>query len=103
MLSIKRVYETPEAADGARYLVERLWPRGIKKENLPMQAWLKDAAPSPELRKWFAHDPAKWPEFQHRYRAELDSHPRPSVRARPSSPARVPWRSPPLSRNRCGD
>ena len=75
MLSIKRVYETPEAADGARYLVERLWPRGIKKENLPMQAWLKDAAPSPELRKWFAHDPAKWPEFQRRYRAELDANP----------------------------
>ena len=75
MLSIKRVYETPETADGARYLVERLWPRGIKKENLPMQTWLKDAAPSPELRKWFAHDPAKWPEFQRRYRAELDANP----------------------------
>lgn len=61
--------------DGTRFLVDRLWPRGIKKEKLEMQAWLKDVAPSPDLRKWFAHDPAKWEEFQQRYRAELEAHP----------------------------
>ena len=75
MLAIKRVYEPAEAGDGARYLVERLWPRGIKKENLPMQAWLKDVAPSPELRQWYSHEVDKWPEFQRRYRAELDANP----------------------------
>jgi uncharacterized protein YeaO (DUF488 family) len=75
MIQIKRVYEPPSARDGKRFLVERLWPRGIKKENLEMDAWLKEIAPSPELRRWFAHDPAKWKEFQQRYRAELRSHP----------------------------
>ena len=75
MLKTKRVYESPEASDGARFLVDRLWPRGIKKEKLEMKAWLKDVAPSPELRKWFAHDPAKWKEFQKRYRAELKANP----------------------------
>jgi uncharacterized protein YeaO (DUF488 family) len=75
MLRIKRVYESQEADDGERYLVERLWPRGVKKENLVMDAWLKEVAPSPELRRWFGHDPAKWDEFQRRYRAELDTHP----------------------------
>src|ERR1051325_7744014 len=75
MLRIKRVYESATANDGVRFLVERLWPRGIKKEKLKMKAWLKDVAPSPELRKWFAHDPEKWQEFQKRYRAELISNP----------------------------
>ncbi|MBP6508806.1 MAG: DUF488 domain-containing protein [Opitutaceae bacterium] len=75
MFAIKRVYETPAAADGQRVLVERLWPRGIKKETLKMDAWWKDAAPSTELRKWFSHDPAKWAEFQRRYRAELKQRP----------------------------
>lgn len=74
MLSIKRVYEDPEASDGARYFVERLWPRGMKKENLIMDAWLKDVAPSEELRRWFGHDPAKWEEFQRRYRIELEAN-----------------------------
>lgn len=74
MLSVKRVYDAPKANDGARYLVERLWPRGIKKENLIMDAWFKDVAPSDSLRRWFGHDPAKWEEFQRRYRAELDAH-----------------------------
>jgi uncharacterized protein YeaO (DUF488 family) len=55
--------------------VDRLWPRGVKKEELNVKAWLKDVAPRPELRKWFAHDPAKWQEFQQRYRAELESDP----------------------------
>ena len=74
MLKIKRVYESAHADDGVRFLVERLWPRGIKKEKLKMKAWLKDVAPSPELRKWFAHDQEKWTEFKKRYRAELKSN-----------------------------
>ena len=75
MLTTKRVYEPAEPGDGTRFLVDRLWPRGIKKEKLEMEAWLKDVAPSPALRKWFSHDPAKWTEFQRRYRAELEDHP----------------------------
>jgi uncharacterized protein YeaO (DUF488 family) len=75
LLKTKRVYEHSEASDGTRFLVDRLWPRGIKKEELKMKAWLKNVAPSPELRKWFAHDPAKWQEFQKRYRAELKANP----------------------------
>ncbi len=75
MLKVKRVYEKAAAKDGTRFLVERLWPRGIKKQDLKMQAWLKDVAPSDGLRRWFAHDPLKWAEFQKRYRAELVGHP----------------------------
>jgi uncharacterized protein YeaO (DUF488 family) len=75
MLKTKRVYEKAQAGDGVRFLVERLWPRGIKKDELKMKAWLKDVAPSPKLRKWFAHDPDKWSEFQKRYRAELKANP----------------------------
>jgi uncharacterized protein YeaO (DUF488 family) len=75
MIQTKRVYEPPEPADGARYLVERLWPRGIKKEALPMDGWLRDLAPSPALRLWFGHDPARWDEFRRRYVAELDAQP----------------------------
>ncbi len=75
MLKTKRVYEAPGAGDGTRYLVERLWPRGMRKEDLSMDGWLKDVAPSPELRRWFNHDPAKWEEFQRRYRSELDANP----------------------------
>lgn len=75
MINVKRVYDAPGAGDGVRYLVERLWPRGISKENLVMDAWLKDVAPSHALRRWFRHDPSKWDEFQHLYRAELDAHP----------------------------
>jgi uncharacterized protein YeaO (DUF488 family) len=71
MISIKRVYDPPAKEDGSRFLVERLWPRGMKKEALPMTAWCKQVAPSTELRQWFSHDPAKWKEFQHRYRGEL--------------------------------
>jgi len=71
MIRLKRIYELPDPADGPRYLVERLWPRGISKEAAALTAWLKDVAPSQELRKWYAHDPARWPEFQRRYRAEL--------------------------------
>ena len=71
MLRTKRVYEPAARGDGARFLVERLWPRGMKKEALAMKAWLKDLAPSDGLRRWFAHDPAKWGEFRRRYFAEL--------------------------------
>jgi uncharacterized protein YeaO (DUF488 family) len=76
MIRLKRAYDPPEEADGARYLVERLWPRGIKKENARLTAWLKDVSPSPELRKWYGHVPDRWPEFQKRYREELrdDEH-----------------------------
>lgn len=73
MIRIKRVYEEASSRDGARFLVERLWPRGMKKESLPMDGWLKDVSPSPALRSWFAHDPAKWAEFVRRYRRELDA------------------------------
>ncbi len=75
MLKVKRVYENAESGDGTRFLVERLWPRGMKKEELKMEAWLKEVAPSDSLRRWFAHDPLKWKEFQKRYRAELESNP----------------------------
>ena len=74
MIKLKRVYESAEPDDGTRFLVERLWPRGMKKEALKMDAWVKDVAPSNELRKWFNHDPQKWEEFQKRYQAELDAN-----------------------------
>ncbi len=75
MMQTKRVYEEPVAADGIRFLVERLWPRGIRKESLADTAWLREVAPSDELRRWFGHDPAKWEEFRRRYFAELDREP----------------------------
>ena len=75
MLKLKRVYETASPEDGRRFLVERLWPRGIKKTSLDLDGWLKDVAPSTQLRQWFSHDPRKWGEFQKRYKAELDRHP----------------------------
>jgi uncharacterized protein YeaO (DUF488 family) len=75
MIQLRRVYEAPASGDGKRFLVERLWPRGMKKEALALDGWLKDVAPSAGLRHWFAHDPAKWAEFQRRYRAELDAKP----------------------------
>jgi len=70
-IQIKRAYEEPEVKDGVRILVDRLWPRGLTKEKAKLDLWLKGVAPSTELRKWFAHDPAKWQEFQTRYREEL--------------------------------
>jgi uncharacterized protein YeaO (DUF488 family) len=73
-IQLRRAYEPPSSLDGRRFLVDRLWPRGKTKASLELDAWIKDAAPSTELRKWFAHDPAKWPEFQERYRQELASH-----------------------------
>lgn len=71
MIKLKRVYETPSPKDGLRVLVERLWPRGLTKERAAVDLWLKDVAPSPELRKWFGHDPARWERFQKRYWQEL--------------------------------
>jgi len=74
MIKLKRVYEKPSRQDGERILVERLWPRGLKKERAAVDLWLKDVAPSPELRKWFGHDPARWEQFQERYRRELEQN-----------------------------
>jgi len=68
---LKRAYEEPARADGFRVLIDRLWPRGKKKADLRLDAWVKDIAPSTELRKWFGHDPKRWPEFCKRYKAEL--------------------------------
>jgi uncharacterized protein YeaO (DUF488 family) len=70
-IRIKRVYDPPDDADGTRVLVDRLWPRGLRKENAALTLWLKEIAPSPALRKWFGHDPVRWMEFSRRYRAEL--------------------------------
>ena len=74
-IQLKRVYDKRVPQDGARFLVERLWPRGVRKTDVHMDAWLKDAGPSTDLRKWFSHDPAKWAEFQQRYSRELDQRP----------------------------
>jgi uncharacterized protein YeaO (DUF488 family) len=71
MIKLKRVYEKPSPNDGFRVLVDRLWPRGLTKERAAVKLWLKDVAPSTELRKWFGHDPDKWKQFQMRYRKEL--------------------------------
>jgi uncharacterized protein YeaO (DUF488 family) len=70
-----RVYEPPAPEDGARLLVDRLWPRGVEKEKLQLTGWLKEVAPSDALRQWFDHDPARWAEFQSRYAAELEANP----------------------------
>lgn len=71
MVKLKRVYLPPTPEDGLRVLVERLWPRGVTKEQAALDVWLQEVAPSPELRRWFGHDPAKWPEFRRRYWQEL--------------------------------
>jgi len=73
-IAAKRAYEPRTPDDGFRILVDRLWPRGLNKEKAHIDLWLKDVAPSTELRKWFAHDPAKWQEFNRRYRTELTQH-----------------------------
>src|SRR4051794_35234705 len=75
-VAIKRIYEPAGRSDGARILVDRVWPRGMTKEAAALTLWLKDIAPSAGLRKWFGHDPARWAEFRRRYRAELDANPR---------------------------
>lgn len=73
-IRLKRAYEAADAGDGMRLLVDRLWPRGVSRERAALDDWLKDIAPSTELRQWFGHDPDRWPEFQRRYRAELREH-----------------------------
>lgn len=70
-IRLKRAYDPPADGDGTRVLVERLWPRGLSKERAALDIWLKELAPSPELRRWYGHDPQKWPEFRRRYREEL--------------------------------
>jgi uncharacterized protein YeaO (DUF488 family) len=75
MVKLKRAYEPATRGDGYRVLVERLWPRGIRKADLPLAEWLKEIAPSTELRQWFGHEPARWAEFKRRYLAELRASP----------------------------
>jgi uncharacterized protein YeaO (DUF488 family) len=74
MIRLKRAYEPPARGDGKRILVERLWPRGLSKARAAIDLWLKDIAPSTELRKWFGHDPARWTQFKRRYWKELQGH-----------------------------
>jgi uncharacterized protein YeaO (DUF488 family) len=75
MIRLKRAYEEPSRSDGFRILVERLWPRGVTKEKAALDLWLKELAPTPELRKWFGHHPARWKQFEQRYWKELNAHP----------------------------
>ncbi len=75
MITLKRAYDSVSRTDGTRFLVERLWPRGVSKAKLRVDAWLKEVGPSTELRKWFRHDPDKWSEFRRRYFRELNSRP----------------------------
>ncbi len=74
-IRLSRVYDHEARPAGRLYLVERLWPRGVRRDEVDLDGWLKDVAPSSELRQWFGHDPAKWEEFRQRYFAELDAHP----------------------------
>ena len=74
MVWLKRVYDPPSDHDGERFLVERLWPRGVSRSDARLTGWVKELAPSPGLRKWFGHDPKRWDEFRRRYRAELREH-----------------------------
>ncbi len=73
-VKLKRAYEHPSSGDGARILVDRLWPRGVKKASAAVDHWMKEIAPSTQLRHWFGHDPARWEEFQRRYTQELKHH-----------------------------
>ena len=75
MITLKRAYDSVSRTDGKRFLVERLWPRGVSKAKLRVDAWLKEVGPTTELRRWFSHDPRKWSEFRRRYFRELDSRP----------------------------
>ena len=74
MIKIKRIYDPPAALDGKRVLVDRLWPRGLSKDDVKIDEWLKEIAPSDDLRKWFGHDPVRWEEFRKRYKEELKAH-----------------------------
>jgi uncharacterized protein YeaO (DUF488 family) len=81
-VSLKRAYEPPTRSDGTRILIDRLWPRGIKKEEAKIDEWMKTISPTTELRTWFGHDPARWSEFRRRYKAELRRHPKELERLR---------------------
>jgi uncharacterized protein YeaO (DUF488 family) len=74
-IKLKRAYDRPNAGDGTRVLIDRLWPRGVRKADAAIDQWIKDIAPSTSLRKWFGHDPARWQEFRRRYAAEVREHP----------------------------
>ena len=74
-IQVKRVYDPPERSDGDRFLVDRLWPRGLKKDDAKLDGWFRDVAPSDELRRWFGHDPERWKDFKSRYSAELRANP----------------------------
>jgi uncharacterized protein YeaO (DUF488 family) len=74
-IKLKRAYERPDADDGTRILIDRLWPRGVRKTDAAIDEWMKDLAPSTALRKWFGHDPARWQEFRRRYAVEVHQHP----------------------------
>jgi uncharacterized protein YeaO (DUF488 family) len=74
-IRVKRAYDKPQKTDGFRVLTDRIWPRGVRREDLQLDAWLKDLAPSTKLRQWFGHDPEKWDEFRQRYFQELKAHP----------------------------
>jgi uncharacterized protein YeaO (DUF488 family) len=75
MIRVKRAYDPHEPTDGRRFLVDRLWPRGVTKEELAIDGWIKDVSPSDALRRWYGHSPNRWPEFWRRYRGELDGNP----------------------------
>lgn len=81
-ITLQRVYEAPSSGPAMRVLVDRIWPRGVTRQKLAPDLWLKEIAPSTELRKWFGHDPARWDEFRRRYRAELDANPQPVAHLR---------------------
>ena len=101
MIKLKRAYRQPEGDDGFRVLVERLWPRGLSKAEVAIDLWLKEVAPSPELRKWFGHDPDKWEKFCRRYWAELADKGRGNrgcFRKRPEM-ATLPWSTAPGTRS----
>ena len=88
-IEVARVYDRDAVPEGRRFLVERLWPRGVRRDDLRLEAWLRDVAPSAELRRWFGHDPQRWAEFRRRYAAELDAAPaawRPLLDAARSDP-----------------
>jgi len=74
-IKLKRAYEPPASDDGTRILIDRLWPRGVKRADAAIDEWMKDIAPSTGLRKWFGHDPARWQEFRRRYQSEIRQHP----------------------------
>ncbi|WP_315975702.1 DUF488 domain-containing protein [Phyllobacterium sp. A18/5-2] len=96
-VKLKRIYEPPAANDGMRILVDRIWPRGVSKKDAALDLWMKEIAPSTELRKWFAHDPARWNEFRQRYAREVKQNHALSINCAPSRKMRKShWFMPPM-------